>query len=166
MVKCISTNPECRSDHRWLVYNHSLVLIAFLGSESSRQVRRQSVLTNFRAAYCNCFASCHCYHDQFIVRGALTSPPFTGFTQFALPSRCSRSTLTTVCFCARDTVFKSGLCVQVGSLCSYRVSVFISGLQLHYQIHHKLRQRSSCGGVWDPWSVENQSCIFALLLLY
>ena len=26
LVNCISTNPECRSDHRWLVYNYSLVL--------------------------------------------------------------------------------------------------------------------------------------------
>ena len=26
-VNCISTSPECRSDHRWLVHNHSLVLI-------------------------------------------------------------------------------------------------------------------------------------------
>ena len=26
LVNCISTNPECRSDNRRLVYNHSLVL--------------------------------------------------------------------------------------------------------------------------------------------
>ena len=34
------------------------------------------------------------------MRSAQTCPPFTGFTQLAHPSRCSRSTLTTVCFCA------------------------------------------------------------------
>ena len=38
-------------------------------------------------------------HDPFIVRSAQTCPPFTGFTQLAHPSRCSRS-----------TVFTSGLC--------------------------------------------------------
>ena len=27
LVNCISTNPECRSDHRWPVCKHSLVLI-------------------------------------------------------------------------------------------------------------------------------------------
>ena len=68
-----------------------------------------------------------------------TCPPFTGFTQLAHPSRCSRSTLTTVCVCARD-------------------SVFTSGLQPRHRIHQRLRQPSSCCGVWDPWSVEYQSC--------
>ena len=38
---------------------------------------------------------------------------------FAHPSRCSRSTLTTVCFCVR-------------------VSVFTSSLQPRHQIHHRL----------------------------
>ena len=28
LVNCISTNPECRSDHRWPVYKHSLVVSA------------------------------------------------------------------------------------------------------------------------------------------
>ena len=75
---------------------------AFMGCfKNSRQVRHQSVFTKFRAAYGHCFASCHCCHDPFIVRSAQTRPPFTGFTQLAHPSRCSRSTLTTVCFCAR-----------------------------------------------------------------
>ena len=32
------------------------------------------------------------------MRSAQTSPPFTGFTQLAHPSRCSRSSLTTFCF--------------------------------------------------------------------
>ena len=106
------TNPECRSNHRWLVYSHSLVLVPPVSAlsviaaswaplKSSRQVRRQSVFRNFLVAYCQCFASCHCCHDPFIVRSAQTRPPFTGFTQLAHPSRCSRSTLTTVCFCAR-----------------------------------------------------------------
>ena len=27
LVNCISTNPECRSDHCRLVYNHDLILI-------------------------------------------------------------------------------------------------------------------------------------------
>ena len=69
------------------------------------------------------FFSCNCCHYPFIVRSAQTRPPFTGFTQLAHPSRCSRSTLTTVCFCARA---------------SPRVSVFTSGLQSRHQIHHRL----------------------------
>ena len=41
----------------------------------------------------------NCCHDPFIVRSVQTCPPFTGFTQFLHPSRCSRSTLINVCFC-------------------------------------------------------------------
>ena len=51
--------------------------------------------------------------------------PFTGFTQLAHPSRCSRSTLATVYFCARVSVFTSGPCVYIGAAA------------LH-QIHHRL----------------------------
>ena len=40
-----------------------------------------------------------------MVTSAQTCPPFTGFIQFEHPSRCSRSTLTTVCFCAPVSVF-------------------------------------------------------------
>ena len=47
--------------------------------------------------------NCYCCHDPFIVRSAQTCPPSTGFTQLTHPSRCSRSTLTTVCFCAADS---------------------------------------------------------------
>ena len=95
------------------MYEHNLVLKtsvcslsschhrALVGSESSRQVRRQSVFAKFRAASCHCIASCLCCHDPFIVRSAQTRPLLTGFTQLAHPSRCSRSTLTTVCFCDR-----------------------------------------------------------------
>ena len=89
----------------------SLCHRAFMGSSaSSRQVRRQSVFTKFRAACCHCFApcpcfaSCHCCHDPLIVRNAQTRPPFTGVTQLAHPSRCSRSTLRTVRFCALVSV--------------------------------------------------------------
>ena len=94
---------------------------ASVGSKSYRQVRRQSVFEKFRFAYCTCCAPCHCFaschrcHDSFIVRSAQTRPPFTGFTQLAHPSRCSRSTLTTVCYCARVSVITSGLCVYIGS---------------------------------------------------
>ena len=97
---------------------------------------------------CPCFASCDCRHDSFIVRSAQTRPPFTGFTQLAHPSRCSRSTLTTVCFCARA---------------SLRVSVFTSGLQPRHQTTIG-SSPSTCSGVWDPCSVEYQSCKPAMLL--
>ena len=43
---------------------------------------------------------CKCCHDPCIVKSAQTRPSITGFTQLAHPFRCSRSTLTTVCFCA------------------------------------------------------------------
>ena len=75
--------------------------------------------TKFRVAFCHC----HCCHDPFIVRSAQNCPPITDFNQLVHPSRCSRSTLTTVCFCARA---------------SPRVSVFTSGLQHRHQIHHWL----------------------------
>ena len=113
-----------------------------------------SQFTKFRVAFCHCFApcpcfaSCNCCHDPLIVRSAQTCPPFTGFTQLAHSSRCSRSMPTTVCFCA--LVFS----------CSRRASVFISGLQPRHRIHHRLRQPSSCSGVWDPRS----SCKLAMLL--
>ena len=113
LVNCISTNPECRSDHRRLVYNHSLLLIplvsalchhrAFMSSEVLAKFG-VSQCSKFRAASCHCVAPCHCFpscnccHAPFIVRSAQTCPPSIGFTQLAHPSRCSRSTLTTVCF--------------------------------------------------------------------
>ena len=102
-----------------------------------------SQFTNFCVASCHCVAPCPCLascnrcHDPFIVRSAKTRPPFTGFTQIAYPSRCSRSTRTTVCFYARA---------------SSRVSVFTSSLQ---PVTRSIMgsSPSSCSGVWDPWSV-------------
>ena len=59
---------------------------------------------------CPCFASCNCCHDLFIVRSAQTCSPFTGFTQLAHRSRCSRSTLTTFCFCAHVSCSRQCCC--------------------------------------------------------
>ena len=101
---------------------------AFMGSKVLAKFG-VSQCSKFRAASCHCvapcpcFVSCNCCHDPFIVRKAQTRAPFTGFTQLAHPSRCSRSTLTTVCFCA---------------CASTRVSVFTSGSQPRHQIHHRL----------------------------
>ena len=155
------------------VYNHSLVLkkasalcviIALLWAlKVLAKWGGQSMFTKFRAASCHCvspcpcFASCNCCHDPFIVRSAQTCPPFAGFTQLAHLSRCSRSTLTTVCFCARVSVFTSGLCVFFGSLCSYRVCSPVTRSIIG-------SSPSSCSGVWDPWSVGYQSCKIAMLL--
>ena len=156
------------------VFNHSLFLKKrLLSLSSSRIYGLQKVIansklgvsqfTNFRVAFCHCFApcpcfaSCNCCRDPFIVRSAQTCPPFTGFTQLAHPSRCSRSTLTTVCFCACVSVITSGLSVYTG-LCVH------IGLQPRHPIHRRLRQPSSCSGVWDPWSIEYQSCKLATLL--
>ena len=127
LVNCISTSPECRSDHRWLVCIHSpgpdttsiwfLCHRAFMKSfASSRQVRRQSVFTKFRVASCQwfapcpCFASCHCCHDPFIVRSTQTRQPFTGFHSTCTSvSTFANQRVTTVCFCARVSVITSGL---------------------------------------------------------
>ena len=70
----------------------------------------------------HCCASCNCCHDPLIVKSAQTRPPFTGFSQLAHPSRCSRSTLTAVCFCASVS---PGLCVHIG-------------FATRHQIHHRL----------------------------
>ena len=110
-----------------------------------------SQFTKFRVASCHCSASCYCSHALFIVRSVKlvhsSQVQLSVSLSFSHPSRCSRSTLAIVCFCALYSVSTSGLCL-------YRVSVFMSGLQLHHQSHHRLRQPPSCGGVWDPRSVE------------
>ena len=113
VCKLILVKQFTVSTRQALVYKHSLILSchhrASGWSKSSRQVWRQSVFTKF------CVASCHCCHDPFIVRSAQTRPPFTGCTQLAHPSRCSRSTLETVCFCALVSVI---LLWSVGSIVS------------------------------------------------
>ena len=128
----------------WLVYDHSRVLKERLLSLSVilarhwalkvirqlvRSVSLHEISHCLLLLLCSCFAHCpcfaHCCHDPFIVRSTQTCPPFLGFIQLAHPSRCSRSTLTTVCFC---------FCCIIGS------------------------SPSSCSGVWDPWSLEYQSC--------
>ena len=124
-----------------------------MGSKSYRQVGRQSVFKFSRCILplrCPCFASCHVCHDPITVRRAQTYPLFTGFTQLARPSRCSRSTLATVCFCSSVSVITSGLCVCIG-LQPFTRSIRGSS-------------PTSCSGVWDPWSVEYQSCKLAMQL--
>ena len=121
---------------------------ALVGSKSYRQLGCQAVHKNLRcichcSASCPCFVPCNCCHDPFIVRNSQTCPPFIGFTQQSHPSRCSRSTLTTVCFSAFDSSRD-----HVWSLC----------------VHRGCSPPSSCSGVWDPWSVEYQSCKLAMLL--
>ena len=110
LVNCIPTNPECRSDLRWLVYIQSLVLTP-LESALSLSSRVHGLLHKFSPSSASVsvhkISRCilpllHCCHDPFIVTSALSRPPFTGFTQLAHPSRSSRSTLTTVCFCVLD----------------------------------------------------------------
>ena len=110
--------------------NHNLVLKASICCLSSCHHR-------------HCFASCNCCHDPFIARSAQTRPQFIGFIQLAHPSRCSRSTLAIVCFCARV------------SRSAAPITRSIIG-----------PPPSSCSGVWDPWSVEYQSCKLAMLLWY
>ena len=100
-------------------------------------------------APCPCFASCNCCHDPFIVRSAQTCPPFAGVTQLAHPSRCSRSTLTAVCF---------------GAHASHRVSVFTSGFCSSIWVLQPFTRSIISFVVWDPWSVKYKSCKLAMLL--
>ena len=77
-----------------------------------------------------CVASCNCCHDPFIVRSAQTCPPFAGVTQLAHPSRCSRSTLATVCLSAHASpwvsVFTSGFCSSISGLQPFTRSIVAS----------------------------------------
>ena len=119
-----------------------------MGSESHRQVWRQSVFTKCRAASCHCVAPCNCCHDLFIVRSAQTRPPFAGVTQLTHPSQCPRSTMTNVCFSARA---------------SPQVPVFTSVLQPRHQIHHRLTSLhlvAECGihGQWNTNPANLQYC--------
>ena len=87
------------------------------------------------------------------MRSAQTCPPFTGFTQLAHPSRCSRSTLTTVGFSA--LVFRDHI-----------ASRSFSGLQpFSRSIRGSSPSSSSCSGEWDPWSVEYQSFKLAMFVV-
>ena len=110
LVSCILTAPECRSGHHdsGTITAWSRQSVCSLSSSRVsgllkviRQVGRSVSLHEISHCVllllCPCFA--HCCHDPFIVRSTQTSPPFLVFTQLAHPSRCSRSTLTTVCFC-------------------------------------------------------------------
>ena len=114
-----------------------------------------SQFTKFRAASCHCFASCRCCHDPFIVR---SRPPFTGFTQLCTSVSTFRfhvlidvvSTFTILCHKFPCT-FSFGLCSCL-RVCSPVTSPILSS------------SPSSCSGVWDPWSVEYQSCKLAMLL--
>ena len=141
LVNCISTNPECRSDHQRLVCNHSLVLIPRVSALSviSLKVLAKFGVSQcsqkFRAASCHCFASCHCCHDLFIVRSAQTRPPFTGFTQL-----CTSVSMFTI---NADNCMFLCSCLRV---CSPVTRSIIGS------------SPSSCSGVRDPWSVEYQCC--------
>ena len=123
----------------------SVILARHWALKVVRQVRRSVNLHEISHCLlhllCSCFAHCpcfaHCCHDPFIVRSTQTCPPFTGFTKLAHPSRCSRSTLTTLNFYTRIP----------GPLCLYR------GCSLGARSIIGLSP-SSCSGVWDPSSVE------------
>ena len=72
------------------------------------KVGDQSVFTKFRAATCHCFASLllslFSRHDPFIVSSAKLVHRAMVSLSFAHPCRCSRPTLTFVCFCAAHPV--------------------------------------------------------------
>ena len=86
-----------------------------------------------------------------------TCPPSFGFTQFVHPSRCSRSLLTTVCFCFCAGVSESASEFSLSCVPRLlhthvpRVSAFVSGLQPLLTRSIIDVSPSSCSGVWDPW---------------
>ena len=115
-----------------LVYSHSMVLKKRLFSLSSSRVSglqlgpkswspRRATSQSSRKfallvalAHCPCFA--HCCHDPLIVRSAPSLSTVPWFHSACVPSRCSRSTLTTVCFCLFSVPVSPSL---------HRVSVYI-----------------------------------------
>ena len=102
-IRCTNTTLVLKTSVCSLCHHRALV-----GSGGYRQlwcwpVHKFSRCICHCIASCPCFAPCNCCHDPFLVRNAQTCPPFIGFTQLSHPSRCSRSTLTTVCFCAFDS---------------------------------------------------------------
>ena len=105
LVNCISTNPECRSDYRWPVYKHSLVVSAL-----SVIARLWALKFSPSGAVSQC-SQIFALHLVIALHLAIALLLAIGFTQLAHPSRCSRSTLTTVCFCAGVSL---GLCVHIG----------------------------------------------------
>ena len=102
-IKCTNTTLVLKTSVSSLCHPRALV-----GSKSYRQLWCWPV-HKFSLCSCHCIASCcapcncYCCHDPFIVRNAQTCPPFIGFTQLSHPRRCSRSTMTTVGFCASNS---------------------------------------------------------------
>ena len=93
-----------------------------------------------------CPCSVHCCHDPFIVRSASnlsTVPWFHSVCAFTI--NIDNCLLLSLYVLVSPSLHRISVYVT-------RVSVFTSGLQPRHQIHHGLRQPSSCGGVWDPWS--------------
>ena len=146
---------------------------ASLGSESCSRnfVWLVALALLLALAHCPCFA--HYCHDPLIARKCLKHVHlFLGFTQFVHPSRCSRSTLTTVCFCFCASV--SGevcigvlfeLCTEASaqshvprSLYSYRVCSPFN------QIHHRRRAFILVYLFWYPKSIVHLRVPFDVLL--
>ena len=100
-IHCVNL-PSSRTNTAWSCKKKQAsalsVTIAHLWAESYRQLRSWSVFTISRCILPLRYGNC--CHDPFIVRSAPASLSLTGFTQLAHPSRSSRSTLTTVCFCS------------------------------------------------------------------
>ena len=98
--------------------------------------------------HCPCFA--HCRHDPIIVR---TASNFSTFPRFH--SVCASVSMFMI---NMDQCLFQFLCscLRVCSLgdtpivSSHQVSVRLFRVATH-RIHHRLRQPSSCSGVWDPW---------------
>ena len=92
---------------------------------------------------CSCFARCR--HDPIIVRTASNFSTFCRFHSVCASVSMFMITIDNclfpfLCFC-----FCS--CAGVSDSAS-EFSVFV---QPRNKIHHRLRQPSSCSGVWDPW---------------
>ena len=103
LVNSISTNPECRSDHRWLVYNHSLVLNNLkhlLFAKVGFSQCSQKFELHLAIALLLFFSFLFSRHDPFIVRSAKLVHHSMVSLSVAPPSRCLRPTLIIVCFCA------------------------------------------------------------------
>ena len=112
----------------------------------------QSVFAKFRNACGSCFAPCSCIALALLVAVMIiivrTASNFSTFCRFHSVCASVSMFMITIdnclfpflcfCFCS---------CAGVSDSAS-EFSVFV---QPRNQIHHRLRQPSSCSGVWDPW---------------
>ena len=145
-VKCVSFKPSRASKRPTVLVYEQIEVLRYVrihqvrhrtvfGSSSNRKDAISQCLLG-DSLHIACFSSSLPRHGPFIVRSAQLFHPFNGFIQVLHPSRRSPP-VTTIVFSAPPTSARFHNCALPGS---------------------------SCSGVWDPRSVEYQSCKLAMLM--